>query len=296
MNVEIESTEPAAALSEPQHVRFAAIAFGWSWALWIAAWLMGRGRGVDEMLFNEEAVWRIVFTGDVTSDDLLVAFVAIAAVFGPMVAGLITTSGDPAVSTSDLLARIRRVDVGRSNYVFALGVLAVVVVPPLAINALSVDRRVDGPTFGELLPFLAVFFLYQMVTSATEEVGWRGYMVEKMLPGRNFWDTGWSLGFVWAVWHYPVVVMIFAAQDMVFAQMLGSLAGFTMGIVAMSIFHTWFYQRTRSVLFSMLLHAMFNTVPLTVVLLFEASPTALISNLVLWAVVFYLRKREGISG
>ena len=113
-----------------------------------------------------------------------------------------------------------------------------------------------------------------------------------MLPGRNFWDTGWSLGFVWAVWHIPVAVMIFAEQGMAPAAILGSLAGFTMGIVAMSILHTWFYERTRSVFFNVLLHAVFNTVPLTLVLLFEGSPTALLSNLVLWAVVFYLRKRS----
>jgi len=113
-----------------------------------------------------------------------------------------------------------------------------------------------------------------------------------MLPGRNFWDTGWSLGFVWAVWHIPVAVMIFAEQGMAPAAILGSLAGFTMGIVAMSILHTWFYERTRSVFFNVLLHAVFNTVPLTLVLLFEGSPTALLSNLVLSAVVFYLRKRS----
>jgi membrane protease YdiL (CAAX protease family) len=176
-----------------------------------------------------------------------------------------------------------------------LGILAIAVVPPLVISMLTADRRLDGPAIGQLVPFLAIFFGYQMLTSATEEVGWRGYLVEKMLPGRNFWDTGWSIGFVWAAWHYPVVVMIFAEQGMELPAIVGSLAGFTMGIVAMSILHTWFYERTRSVFFNMLLHAVFNTVPLTIVLLFEGSPTALLSNLVLWAVVFCLRKREGLA-
>jgi membrane protease YdiL (CAAX protease family) len=247
------------------------------------------------MLFNEEAVWRIFFVGDVSSNALLVTVVAIAAVFGPLIGGLVATRRDSAVSMGDLFARIRRVNVGGSNYLIALGFLAIAVAPPLVINVFTADRRLDGPTIGQLVPFLAVFFVYQMLTSATEEVGWRGYLVEKMLPGRSFWDTGWTIGFVWAAWHYPVVVMIFAEQGMEPPAIVGSLAGFTMGIVAMSIFHTWFYERTRSVFFSMLLHAVFNTVPLTIVLLFKGSPTALLSNLVLWAVVFYLRKREGLA-
>lgn len=297
MKVDTESIgQRAAALWEPPHVRFVAIAFVWSWVLWIGAWLMSRASGIEEMLFNEEAVWHIVFERDVSSDALIVSAVSIAAVFGPMIAGFAATRRDPAVSTRELFARIRRIDVGGSNYFAALAVLAIATAPPLIINTLTVDRRVDAPTIGQLLPFLAVFFVYQMLTSATEEVGWRGYLVEKMLPGRNFWDTGWSLGFVWAAWHFPVAVMIFTEQGMELAQIVGSLAGFTMGIVAMSILHTWFYGRTRSVFFNMLLHAVFNTVPLTIVLLFEGSPTALLANLVLWAVVFYLRKREGISG
>lgn len=295
MNVEAESTEQQPTpLWHSHHVRFVAIAFGWSWVLWIGAWLMGRAMGIEEMLFNEEAVWRIVFERDVSSDLLIVSVVTIVAVFGPMIAGLVATRTDPAVSSSDLRASIRRTGVGRSNYLTALAVLAIAVVPPLIINSLTVDRRVDGPGISQLLPFLVVFFVYQMLTSATEEIGWRGYLVAKMLPGRSFWDTGWSIGFVWAAWHYPVVVMIFVAQGMVPAQIVGSLAGFTMGVVAMSIFHTWFYERTNSVFFNMLIHAVFNTLPLTIVLLFEASPTALLSNLVLWAVVFYLRKKEGV--
>jgi len=84
-----------------------------------------------------------------------------------MIAGVIATRRDSAVSTSDLLVRVRRIDVGRSNYLIALAVLAIATVAPLVINTFTVDRRVDGPTIGQLLPFLAVFFVYQMLTSAT---------------------------------------------------------------------------------------------------------------------------------
>ncbi len=63
------------------------------------------------------------------------------------------------------------------------------------------------------------------------------------------------------------------------------------GIVAMAILQAWFYQRTRSVFLAIVIHAVFNTIPLTIVLLFEGSPAAVLANLLLWAVVIVLKSR-----
>ena len=82
----------------------------------------------------------------------------------------------------------------------------------------------DAPAIGTLAWFLLVFFVFQMLTSATEEIGWRGYLLEKLLPGRNFWDAGWMLGWVWAGWHLPVVIFIFMQQGMTLAPIIGHLA------------------------------------------------------------------------
>jgi membrane protease YdiL (CAAX protease family) len=296
MKTEAMSIEqPEAQLLDRPHVHYLAIAFGWSWTLWIGAWLLGRFLDVGEVLFNESIVWRVVFVRDASSDVVLVSLIALTAVFGPMIAGILSSRRDPLISKGGLSARLRRVDVGWGPYQTMLALLVFVTLPTLMITLLSVDRSTDGPTLGQLLPFLGLFFVYQVLTSATEEIGWRGYLVEKLLPGRSFWDVGWSLGFVWAAWHYPVVVIMFAQQGMGLVQIVGSLAGFTMGIVAMSIVHTWFYDQTRSVFLNMVIHAVFNTVPLTMVLLWEGSPAALLSNLLLWAAVFYLRKREGVD-
>ena len=96
---------------------------------------------------------------------------------------------------------------------------------------------------------------------------------------------------MWAVWHFPVVIQIFLAQGMQPAVIVGSLAGFSIGIVAMAILQAWFYQRTRSVFLAIVIHAAFNTIPLTIVLLFEGSPAAVLANLLLWAVVIVLKSR-----
>ncbi len=100
------------------------------------------------------------------------------------------------------------------------------------------------------------------------------------------------MGLPWDAWHIPVVVIVFVNQGMVAVQIIGSLAGFGIGIVAGSILHAWFYKRTQSVLLNIFIHAIFNTLPLATVLLFQDSPAAVIANLALWAVVIYLKKQH----
>ena len=284
-----------AQLWDPPHVRYTLIAYGWSWLLWIGAWVLAVVVDTGDVLFNQDFVWQVLFDGDVDVDLLVVSLIGLAAAWGPMVAGMIMSRRDPAIPTGDLGRRIRRVQVAPRYWVTALVVLAIVVVPPLLFSVFAMDTADTAPGFGTLLAFLGAFFVVQVLTSGTEEIGWRGYLLHKMLPGRNFWDAGWSVGWVWAAWHLPSLLYIFIQQGMNVPQIIGSAAGFTMGIVAMSIFHAWFYERTNSVFFNILLHAAFNVLPLTIVLLYPESPAALASNLLLWAVVFALRKREGIT-
>ncbi len=290
------STRTPAGLWDPSHRTFITIAFAWSWAFWIGAWAIGRAMGSGDLLINENLVWVPFSNRAVSGEVIWLSLLSLVGVFGPMFAGIVASRRDPLIPDGDLRLRVAQTRVGTVPYLTALGVLIAVTAPALLLTMAIADRSADAPTQGTLLAFLAVFFVFQMVTSATEEIGWRGYLVHKMLPGRNFWDAGWSTGFVWAAWHYPIVVMIFASQGMEPVQIVDSLAGFTMGIVAMSIFHTWFYARTSSVFLNMVIHAAFNTVPLTIVLMWQESPAALIANLLLWAVVFVLRRREGITG
>lgn len=295
MSAENQHTEAqTAGLWDSPHRRYVAIAFGFSWLFWISGWILGEILDSGETLFNQDFVWRIMFQRDVPAAAVVVSLVSMIGVFGPMIGGFLAARTDPAIPTGHLASRIRRVNVGAANWRMMLMVLGLVTIIPLAVSVFSLDRTQDGPSTGQIFPVLLVLFVVQMLTSGTEEIGWRGYLVQKMLPGRNFWETGWAVGWVWAVWHYPVVIIMFVQAGMIPVQIIGSLAGFTMGIVAMSILHAWFYVRTGSVFLNMVIHALFNTVPLTMVLVWEESPAALVSNLLLWAVVIYLRRREGI--
>lgn len=271
---------------------FLAIAYGFSWTFWIGSWVVAAATDAGQQLVNEDLVRSLTFGDRPPSTLLWLSLLSLVGVYGPMLAGVVATRLDPDASSRDLWARVRRVRVGTRPYALVLGILAVIVVPVVLLTALTADRAADAPGAGTLVGFLAVFLLFQLLTSGTEEIGWRGYLNEKLRDGRDFWDTGWAVGVPWAVWHVPVVVMMFVHQGMPAVAIVSSLVGFGIGIVAAAILHAWFYERTRSVFVNIVIHAVFNTAPLTAALLFEESPVAVVANLALWAVVLLLRRRH----
>ena len=142
-----------------------------------------------------------------------------------------------------------------------VGILLLVTGPAALIVALTTDMVPDAPGVGTVAVFLVVFFVFQMLTSGTEEIGWRAYLNVKLRRGRSFWDTGWAVGLPWAVWHLPIVVIIFAQQGVAPVQIVGALAGFTMGVIAAAILHAWFYERTESVFLNIFIHRSVRFIP-----------------------------------
>ncbi len=282
---------PRAGLWDRPRLRFLIIAYGISWVFWGAAWIAAAATDTGDLLFNETLVFDVLFGGEPSGTLVALSLVSLLGVYGPMIAGIVASRADPAIPPGDLLRRIRRVGVGGSAYGAVALILLIVTVPTLAVTAVIADPADDAPGAGTLLLFLLVFFAVQLVTSGTEEVGWRGYLTHTLLPGRGYWDAGWAVGPVWAVWHFPVVIQIFLAQGLQPVAIVGSLVGFSIGIVAMAILQAWFYQRTQSVFLAIVIHAAFNTIPLTIVLLFKGSPAAVLANLLLWAVVIFLKSR-----
>lgn len=290
-DVAARETDPGevARLWEGPHLLFLGIAYGFSWVLWLLAWRLGDD-GAD-VLLNQDLVWELVFVGEVPARLALISLVALVAVYGPMIGGVVASRIDPAIPAGSLGRRIRKVNVGGREYGLVFLILLAVTIPPLLLTALTTDFADEGPSFAGLLPFLAVFFVIQFFSSGTEEIGWRGYLTQKLLPGRGYWDAGWAVGIVWAFWHLPVVLMIFVQGGLEPVAILGSLIGFGIGIVAMAILQAWFYERTRSVFLAMFIHALFNTLPLTIAIVWEGSPVAVLANILLWVVVIVIKSR-----
>ena len=65
--------------------------------------------------------------------------------------------------------------------------------------------RFDPPPLGSLVALFAVFLILNIILVSGEEIGWRGYMLTRLI------DSGvprpvLASGLIWAVWHMPLVL------------------------------------------------------------------------------------------
>ncbi|HWQ19678.1 MAG TPA: CPBP family intramembrane glutamic endopeptidase, partial [Methanotrichaceae archaeon] len=91
-----------------------------------------------------------------------------------------------------------------------------------------------------------------------EELGWRGYALDRLQSRWSALVSSLILGILWAFWHTP----LFLFKDSIQYKMgFGSLAFWTfiVSVVFMAIIMTWIFNNTcRSTLSAILWHAVVN--------------------------------------
>ena len=87
----------------------------------------------------------------------------------------------------------------------------------------------------------------------SEEPGWRGYALPRLLSTRTPLSAALTLGAIWAVWHLPLFFMPGVNQFHM------SFVIFAANVIALSVMMTWVFIHTReSVLIAILMHLMIN--------------------------------------
>lgn len=152
----------------------------------------------------------------------------------------------------------------------------VILLLPLAVTitaaVVSMLSGGSGATWGEgvqefsvnplaILP--ALFFA--TLPPLLEELGWRGYALDRLQMNWSALSASVLLGVVWAVWHLPLFFIegSFQREEVGFATLGFWL--FMIGIVALSVVFTWVYNHTsRSILGIIFLHGWINFVSETI--------------------------------
>ncbi len=110
----------------------------------------------------------------------------------------------------------------------------------------------DGTLFlaqlGSFLPLL-------IIGPLSEEIGWRGYALERLQTRWNALTSSLIVGLVWALWHLPLFMMVGTSQH----ELGIPFSGFLVGLMASSILYTWLYNNTKQSLWSaILLHWLYT--------------------------------------
>jgi CAAX protease family protein len=235
-----QSTPSAASFSSPWV--FFVLVLGWSWFFWIPTALLGQGP---------------------KSPITLAGF--ILGGLGPMVGGVCLTY----LTTGKEGRRdywLRVIDPGRIGTKWFLMIF--LFVPILTALAVWINNVLggSGATWEEaavaivrrpftIIPFsLTLFFMGPFV----EELGWRGYVLDRLQAKWHPLVSTLILGFVWAMWHLP---LFFIRGTYQYALGAGSFSFwiFMMDIIPEAFGLTWIYNNTRrSTLAAMLFHFMIN--------------------------------------
>lgn len=188
----------------------------------------------------------------------------ILGILGPMVTGIgFTYLTQNKAGQRDYWLRI--IDVRRIGLKWLL--ILLLFVPALNGLAALIDVVLGGigAVWGETLinalsdPLALVFSaLFATLIPFMEELGWRGYVLDRLQETRSALRSSLILGVVWSLWHLPGFFM----EDTYQAGLgVGTLEFwlFMIGIVPLSFAFTWVYNNTRrSILAVILFHGMVN--------------------------------------
>jgi len=270
------------------------VAFLWTWALWIPSALSAIQQGL--VLPSPDNYARLATEGFAGGQHVMLAAIFSLAVYGPLIGACLALAFEQGRSgVRELLANTFNARVAPKWYLTALLIASAIAFIPALLAWLTGNLGQPLLDFGRIaLLFLPVFVLQLLTSGLGEEPGWRGYLLPRLQkrfsPGR----TVWILGFIWAVWHYPLTT-IYILQGVpddappigsVIAVIIGLLSQ-TIGVIAVTYIYVWLFNRTGSVFLMIVFHALTNTLPF----LFPPiqGPLVLLVGIFPWVIVLALR-------
>jgi membrane protease YdiL (CAAX protease family) len=94
------------------------------------------------------------------------------------------------------------------------------------------------------------YFLYSIIVGGLEEIGWRGYLQDRIMGKFPLVIIGLGIGLVVALWHVPLLLMKY---DVIIDGLPYFLA-----LIMFNLFITYIYAVTKSILLAILFHASMN--------------------------------------
>ena len=89
-----------------------------------------------------------------------------------------------------------------------------------------------------------------------EELGWTGFAIPSLRSRRGILATGLIVGVLWAAWHLPQGIWTASTASGPIPPMLFVIVGFLSSyLIPYRILMVWVYDRTRSLLVAILMHA-----------------------------------------
>ena len=180
--------------------------------------------------------------------------------FGPFVAALAVTAAWRG--RAGLVSLFRRVVTWRVSPMWYLAALVVPLIPQwagLAAWGWATGAHWSAPAPGVYLLSWLQIALISAVYFISEELGWRGFLLPRVLANRGWISSAIVVGVIWAVWHYPYWIISSWAMESPWPDIALSTLASSVRAVSLSILITWMIRpASGSVLIAMLFHGSNN--------------------------------------
>ena len=173
---------------------------------------------------------------------------------GPALAAVIVTGcSEGRAGVGDLWSRVVRWRVGWAWYGVIVATAALAVIPLITGSDLSAADFVlysGAPSAG-----LAVVLYVFVVNGLGEEIGWRGFLADRLLQNTSQGRAALIVWPIWGLWHLPLFWIVANFRDFG----VGGTIGWAVGLGFGSVVLTWLYQSAgRSILIVALWHTAYN--------------------------------------
>ena len=132
--------------------------------------------------------------------------------------------------------RIAQFNIGWRWYLAAVGIVLIATAGQIVINRL-LGHAFDLNLFlTQLVSFIPLIVLGPL----SEELGWRGYAIDRLQTRWNALLSSLILGAAWALWHLPLFFLVGTSQY----ELKVPFLGFAAGLIAISVLFTWLHNNT----------------------------------------------------
>lgn len=101
---------------------------------------------------------------------------------------------------------------------------------------------------------LTVGVIKNLGSTLGEEIGWRGFLIFELRKVMSFKSLAIVSGIIWAVWHYPIINLMYGRGDFLLLHM----SAFTIMIVGMSVILAYYTFKSKSLWPAAIFHSVHN--------------------------------------
>jgi membrane protease YdiL (CAAX protease family) len=172
--------------------------------------------------------------------------------FVPSLLGIfLTWNKEGLAGLRELGRRIIQFKLGWRWYGFTILIVLVGTLGQIFINNIlgnTFDSKLFLAQLGSFIPLL-------IIGPLSEELGWRGYALERLQTRWNALISSLIVGSIWAFWHLPLFMMVGTSQH----ELGMPFIPFLIMLMASSIFYTCLFNNTnRSLWSAILFHWLFT--------------------------------------